>query len=408
MVRIGNMVYIMPLKNEQINELVTRGIERIIPSQEELTGVLIGDRKLKIYLGIDPTGPKLHLGHSVPILLLRRFQKLGHRTILLIGDFTARIGDPSGRTTLRKPLTLTEIKRNLKIYKQQASRIIDFSGKNATEIKFNSSWHKRLTFGDLLKIASQFTVQQMLARDMFQERLKKEAPIGLHEFLYPIAQGYDSVALAIDAEIGGSDQLFNMLVGRELVRSYLKKEKFTVTTKLLVNPVTRAKMSKTEGSFVALNDAPSDMYGKIMAFPDEFMKECFELCTEVPMEEVDNILKLHPREAKAMLAHTIVAMYHSEDEAKKAEGEFTKIFSRDELPQDMPVVKISAKTKNIVDLLVETKLVASKNEARRLIEQGGVRIDGEVQVSGAKEIGARDGMILQIGKRRFVKIKATP
>lgn len=399
----------MPLKSEQINpfdklkinELLVRGIAKVIPSKEALKQALAGGKKLTVYLGVDPTGPHLHLGHSVPLLLLRRFQKLGHKTVLLIGDFTARIGDPSGKTTQRRPLSEKEIETNLANYKEQASKLLDFS---STRIEFNSTWLKKLTYGELTRITSSFTVQQMLARDMFQERMKNEQPISLNEFLYPIAQGYDSVALKTDAEIGASDQLFNMLVGRDMVREYLGKEKFVVTTKLLVNPETGKKMSKSEGSFIALGDAPNEMYGKIMAFPDELMRDCLELCTEVTIGEIGKIMKLPPRDAKAKLAQTIVSMYHGEEAARGAEREFTKVFSARELPQDVPAVKISAKTKNIVDLLLEIKLTSSKSEARRLVEQGGVRIDGGVARDPMQDIDLRDGMVVQVGKRKFARL----
>lgn len=401
-----NEQLINPSTELGINELLTRGIAEIIPAREVLEAALKSGKKLTVYLGIDPTGPQLHLGHSAPLLLLGRFQKLGHKTILLIGDFTARIGDPSGRTSLRKPLALKEIRENLKTYKEQASKIINFLGKNATVIKFNSKWHNKLKFGDLLKASSSFTVQQMLARDMFQERIKKELPISLNEFLYPIAQGYDSVALKTDIEIGASDQLFNMLVGREMVSEYINKEKFVVTIKLLVNPVTGAKMSKSEGSFVALADAPNDMYGKIMAFPDELIRDCFELCTDMPMTEVEYAVKLLPRDAKAKLARTLVTMYHDRQAADKAEEEFNKTFAGHGVPTDMLEVHIAAKSKNIVDLLVETGLASSKSEARRLVGQGGVRIDGEVIKDQNKEINLRNEMVVQVGRRRFVKITA--
>lgn len=391
----------MPLKSEQINLLLTRGIAEVIPSKEALKQALMSEKKLTVYLGVDPTGPSLHLGHSVPLLLLRRFQKLGHKTVLLIGDFTASIGDPSGKIAQRRPLSGEEIKANLANYKKQASKLLDFS---SASIEFNSAWLERLTYGDLNKITSSFTVQQMLARDMFQERIKKEQPIGLSEFLYPIAQGYDSVALKTDVEIGASDQLFNMLVGRDMVREHLGKEKFVVTTKLLVNPATGKKMSKSEGDFIALEDAPNEMYGKVMALPDELTKDCLELCTEIPMGEIDKITKLLPRDSKAKLAYTIVSIYHGEKAAKDAEREFGKVFSAGELPQDMPAVKISAKIKNIVDLLVETKLAPSKNEARRLIEQGGVKVDGRVAGDWKEKISVRDGMVVQVGRRRFAKI----
>lgn len=392
----------MPSKNDLINELLARGIAEIIPSKESLEAELKSGKELNVYLGVDPTGPSLHLGHSVPLLLLRRFQQLGHHTVLLIGDFTARIGDPSGKTTQRKPLSEKEIKANLANYKKQASKLLDFS---STHIEFNSKWLERLTYGDLIGTTKSFTVQQMLARDMFRERIKNDQPISINEFLYPIAQGYDSVALKTDIEIGASDQLFNMLIGRDMVREHLGKEKFVVTTKLLVNPATGKKMSKSEGSFVALDDAPSDMFGKIMAFPDELIKDCFELCTEVPMAEIDEIMKLPPRDAKAKLASTIVVTYHDEAAAKKAKEEFQKVFSAGGLPKEVPVVHIKEKSKDLGGLLVETGLAPSKSEARRLVHQGGVKIDGKVQRDSQVKISIKKGMVLQVGKRKFIQLE---
>lgn len=395
----------MSLKSEQIKELLTRGIDVIIPSREAVEKELSSGKKLTVYLGVDPTGPQLHLGHSAPMLLLRRFQKLGHKTILLIGDFTARIGDPSGKKSQRKPLSAKEIAEHLKTYKKQASKILQFApAQNPTEIKFNSKWLAGLKFGDLLDITSRFTVHQMLTRDMFQRRIKEGAHIGVNEFLYPFAQGYDSVALKTDAEIGASDQLFNMLIGRDMVRAYLKKEKFVITTRLLVNPATGAKMSKSEGGLVALDDSPKDMYGKIMAFPDELVEECFILCTEASIAQIENVMKLPPREAKASLAHEIVAMYYNKTAADKAEAEFSKVFSAHELPADILISHIQSKTKNIIDLLIDTGLAASKSEARRLVEQGGVRVDNVVAKDPKKNIEIKDDMVIQVGRRRFVKL----
>ncbi len=400
----------MPLKSEQINELeetLERWAEEAIPSREDLEEALTGNKKLTIYHGVDPTAPDLHLGHSTNYFLLRRLQKLGHKIILLIGDFTARIGDPSGRTTGRVPLTEKQVAENAKTYKKQAAKILDFdSAQNPASLAYNSKWLGKLAFKDVVDISSHFTVQQMLARDMFQKRIKDGNPIGLHEFLYPLMQGYDSVALKTDVEVGGSDQLFNMLVGRDLVKIYLAKEKFVVTTKLLINPKTGAKlMSKSEGNYIALNDPPNKMYGKVMALPDEVVKDCFALCTEVPLGEIEGIMKLPPREAKARLAYEIVAMYHDKKEAGKAEAEFTKVFSAHEPPADIQTFRIQNKTKNILDLLVETGLAPSKNEARRLVEQGGVRVGGEVIGSATEEVSVKEGAVVQVGKRRFIKLE---
>lgn len=392
----------MAPKGNQIKELLQRGVEEIIPPTEDFGKVLSGKKKLTVYLGIDPTASNLHLGHSVNLLKLKKFQELGHKTIFLIGDFTARIGDPSGKTSQRSPLTAKQVKDNLKAYKKQAGKILDFK---KVEIRFNSEWLLRLRFEDVLYIASAFTVNRMLQRDMFQERLKSGNPIGLDEFLYPIMQGYDSVALKTDVEIGGSDQLFNMLVGRDLVKKHLGKEKYVLTTKLLVTSESGAKMSKSEGVVVALNDTPNDMYAKVMAFSDSATRDCFELCTEIRMGEVGGIMKLSPREAKARLAREIVAMYHGKTAAQEAEREFEKVFSEHELPSHIPTKKINKKKINILDLLAETGLVESKSASRRMVEQGGVKIDGRVVDDWGAEVTPKNGMVVQVGKRRFIKIK---
>jgi len=392
----------MPSKDAQIKELLTRGVEETIPSYDALEKKLKEDKKITVYLGIDPTSPQLHLGHSVNLFKLKQFQDLGHKVTVLVGDFTARIGDPSGKTTQRKPLTKKEITNNLKTYKEQISRILNL---RKTTFAQNSKWLDKLRFEEILGIASRFTVQQMLARDMFQNRLKEGNPINLSEFLYPIMQGYDSVALKTDAEIGGSDQLFNMLVGRDLVKGYLDKEKFVITSKLLINPATGAKMSKTEGNLVALNDAPGEMYAKIMAFPDELIKDCFELCTDIPMDEVGGIMKLPPRDAKARLAKEITTIYHGAEKAQDAEKEFDRMFRQHEAPLEIPEVKLKNKKINLVDLLVELNLVSSKSEARRVIDQKGVKIDGITKTDKEKEVVLKDGMVVQVGKRRFVRIK---
>lgn len=404
----------MTSKADQINELCTRRIAEIIPSREAMLKELSGGRKLNVYLGIDPTSPHIHLGHSIPLLLLKRFQKLGHHVTLLIGDFTARIGDPSGKAKTRVPLDEDQVLENVHTYKSQAGKILDFDSKeNPVALAYNSAWLGKMSFGKVLELASSFTVQQMLARDMFQKRIQEESPIGVHEFLYPLMQGYDSVALETDIEIGGKDQLFNMLVGRDLVNRYLKKEKFVVATRLLANPVTGAKMSKSEGNVIALDDSAPDMYGKVMALPDEMLWECFELCTEVALQEIKMVKSLNPRDAKARLAREIVTMYHNANAAEKAEAEFGKVFGGKEAPSRMREVTVKKEKMNIVELVIAAGLVGSKNEARRLIEQGGIHIqrpggNGEWEsVSyGDQEVVLENKMIIRAGRRRFAQIRA--
>jgi len=393
---------------KKIKEVLERSIDKIYPSREHFERALQGGKRLRIYLGADPTSSHLHIGHAAGILILSRLQKLGHEVIFLIGDFTGRIGDPTDKSAMRKQLTVAEVKSNLKNFKKQINGILNFSGKNAAKIKFNSKWLAKMSFRDVIELTSNFTVQQMIQRDMFQERLKADKPIGLHEFLYPLMQGYDSVAMDVDAEIGGTDQTFNMLVGRDLVKIYKNKEKFVITTKLLVNPITGVKMSKTEGEVINLDDAPSDMFGKVMANSDEMMMGIMEMSTLAPMEEVEQIRELkksNPRDAKARVAHWVVRTYYGEKEADEAEEEFNKVFRSRELPTEMKTFKAPNKNMSVVDLLVATGLASSKGEARRLIEQGGVKIDEHKILDHAKTIEILPaGHVLQVGKRHFVRV----
>ena len=399
----------MPLNDEKINHFLQRWVEDILPSKEEFFKVIQG-KKITIYHGVDPTSPHLHLGHSTNYLLMRVLQRMGHKVVLVIGDFTARIGDPSGRTKERIPLTEDEVKQNYETYRSQCAKILDFDSKdNPVEVRYNSEWLGKLKFEDIIKIASHFTVQQMTVRDMFQKRLKDGNPIGLHEFLYPLMQGYDSVALETDAEIGGNDQLFNMMAGRDLVKDYLNKEKFVITTKLIINPKTGNKlMSKSEGNYVALNDPAPDMYGKVMALPDAVVKDCLNLCTEVSDEEIVQIMKFNERDAKARLAFEIVKMYHGENEAKNAEDEFVRTFSEKKIPSEIDEFKFKGKI-SILDLLVRSGLASSKSEARRLLEQGGVQISKDSEkwdkiTDSKEELDITGETMIKVGKRRFLKI----
>ncbi len=391
---------------KKIDQILSRGVEDVIV-REELRKKLLSGEKLKLYLGIDPTGVDLHLGHVVVLWKLRDFQDLGHEVILLIGDFTAKIGDPTGKDSARKVLTDKEIKANFKDYKKQASKILDFS---KVKIKYNSTWLSKLKFADILKLAGNFTVQQMIQRDMFQKRLTENLPISLQEFMYPLMQGYDSVAMDVDMEIGGNDQMFNMLVGRTLQKIYNGKDKDVLTCKLLLGTDGR-KMSKTFDNFIAINDKPSDIYGKVMSIKDELIDHYFELATRISEEEIEQIKKTlnNPRDIKAKLAKEIVALYYGNSEAEKTEEEFNKIFRNKELPSDMTAFGTDRKNYPITDLLFDSKLVSSKKEAKRLVEGGGVEvINGEKKekiIDWRKEIVLEDGIIIKVGSRRFVKIK---
>ena len=393
-----------PTKKQQIHALLNRGVEQVYPSKAAFEKVLKSKKKLKVYVGFDPTAPHLHIGHAMQLRKLKQFQDLGHEVIWLIGSFTGMIGDPTDKSAARKALTKQQVKKNAATYKKQGSKIVDFSGKNAVKIVYNDKWLSKLGFADILEIAGKFTVGQIIARDMFRKRVKEDKEIFLPEFLYPLMQGYDSVAMDVDVEIGGSDQMFNMMAGRTLMKKMKKKEKYVITLKLLENDEGK-KMSKSEGGFIALTDSPEDMFGKIMAMDDSMIVPYFELATDVSMEEVEQKRRAlkkkstNPRDIKMELAFEVVRMYHNAAAAKKAQDNFVQTFQNKGVPTKMPAAKVAGK--NIVDALVAAKLVSSKSEARRVIKQGGVKIDGSVVSDDAK---VKKGSVIQKGKRHFVKV----
>lgn len=386
-----------PKKTE---ELLTRGVEHIYPTREALWAALESGKQLTLYLGIDPTGPTLHIGHGVTLLKLRDFQELGHKVILLIGDFTAMIGDPTDKMATRKQLTHKEVMANCKAYTKQASAILDIK---KTEVKYNSKWFMKMYFYKVLDVASEITIQRLLERDMFDKRIKEGKPVYAHEVLYPLMQGYDSVEMGVDLEVGGNDQTFNMLVGRDMMKRR-GKEKFVVATKLLTDP-TGAKMGKTEGNMVTLSDSAEEMYGKVMSWPDTVLALAFEIGTRVPMDEVEKIVKDNPRDAKMRLAREIVTLYHGEAATKTAEEQFVATFQRHQTPTDVTRYTLHVTRLPIIELLVKTKLAASKGEARRVIEQGGVQVDGRT-IKDPNEIIqlSKKGALVQKGKRHFVRV----
>ena len=383
------------INKQKIEEVLTRGVEEMIV-KESLQKKLESGEKLRLYFGIDPTGSKLHLGHAVVLWKLREFCDLGHEVILLIGDFTAKIGDPSGRDVMRTPLSDKQIKENMKDYKKQASKILNFS---KVKLMHNSKWLSKLNFADILKLSSYITVGQMLHREMFDKRIKENAPISLSEFMYPLMQGYDSVAMNVDLEIAGNDQLFNTLVGRDLQKIYNNKEKNVLAMKLLLGTDGR-KMSKTYDNAIYLDDAPSNMYGKIMSIDDNLISDYVELCTNLDSNEIKKMP--NPRDQKARLAKEIVNIYHGEKEAQKAEEEFNKTF-RDKNPEFQKVA-FGSREVSILDLLVELQLASSKNEAKRLILQKAVKINGEIQEDWQKIIKTGTGMKIQVGPRKFLEL----
>lgn len=391
--------------DQKIEKVLTRGVEKILSSKKGLAK-LMKKRKIRLYLGIDPTSPELHLGHAIPLRKLKEFQELGHEVILLFGTFTAQIGDPSQKNEKRKQLALTQIKKSMATYKKQASKILNFS---KVTIKYNADWLAKLTFGDLIKLTSYFTTSRLLERDMFQRRLEKGGEVWVNEFLYPLMQGYDSVAMDVDLEIGSTDQLFNMLVGRKLQRIYNKKEKFILTVPMLVGLDGR-KMSKTFSNTVNIADSANEMYGKIMSLKDELIFQYFRLCTVIPEKEIKEMEKnlksgkINPKNAKARLSREIVSIYHSKKAAQRAGKEFERVFKKKKLPSKIPEIKIREREIGILDLLTRTKLAPSKSEAKRLILQGGVKINQEVQKDWKKTVEIKKGMIVQVGKRKFVKL----
>jgi tyrosyl-tRNA synthetase len=397
------------------DELLTRGVEAIYPNKEFLEKKLAGGKPISIYLGIDPTGPTLHLGHATVLNKLKKFQELGHKVILLIGDFTATIGDPD-KLSVRVPLSKEQVHKNAKLYKKQASIFLKFSGKNKAELVYNSAWLAKMRFEEILNVLSKTTVDQILKREMFQRRVAENRPIYLHEFLYPVMQGYDSVVLDVDGEIGGNDQTFNMLTGRALMKELLGKEKFVMTMKLLVDPDGK-KMGKTEGNMITLTDSPAEMFGKVMSWSDGMIVSAFELCTDVDTHKIDNIKKelvtgANPRDIKMRLAREIVTVYHGEKEAKKAEEDFVDTFSKGGVPDEMPGVTVSPGAA-LADVLLGQKIIKSKTDWRRLIKDGAVNIvsHGDYGPNGDSNQKITDPLFVvmktatfKVGKRRFIKV----
>ncbi|MEI6057801.1 MAG: tyrosine--tRNA ligase, partial [bacterium] len=357
---------------EKIEQFLSQGIENIYPNKDFVKARLLkgnkGDQRLTMYLGIDPTGPTLHLGHATVLKKLKEFQDLGHEAVLLIGDFTGMIGDPTDKTAARKKLTRKEVLKNAKLYKKQASTFLKFKGKNKARIVYNSSWLSKMRFADVLELASHMTVGQMLERDMFEKRTEEGKPIFIHEFMYPLLQGYDSVAMNVDGEIGGNDQTFNMLTGRDLMKTVLNKEKFVMTVKLLTD-TTGKKMGKTEGNMVSLDQSAEEMFGKVMSWSDGLILPAFELCTNVSVETIAEFkislaAGMNPRDLKVRLAKEIITIYHGADAAGAAEENFVNTFKKGELPDDVKEVSVPADTQ-LVDVLVKEGIVASKGDFRR-------------------------------------------
>ncbi|MCX7778634.1 MAG: tyrosine--tRNA ligase [Patescibacteria group bacterium] len=391
-------------EKEKIKEILLRGVEEII-DQESLKKRLLAGEKLRVKLGIDPTTPYLHLGNSVALLKLRDFQELGHQIIFILGDFTAQIGDPSDKLQKRPFLSFEEVRKNVKNYQPQVGKILEI---DKVEWHYNSEWLSKLNFQDISRLAEIFTVRQMLTRRGFRERYQRGEEISLREFLYPLMQGYDSVAVKADLEIGGTDQLFNLKAGREIQKFYGQKPQEIMTLQMLEG-LDGEKMSKTRKNIINLLDPPNEQFGKIMSMRDELIIKYFTLCTRRPLREINEIAEeikrgSNPRDFKAKLAKEIVKMYHGAEAAQKAEKEFNRIFREKKLPSEVPTYKLKVKKLKLIDLLVETKLVSSKSEARRLVEQGAVKINGQVEKDWQKNIQIKRCTIIKVGKRRFIKL----
>ncbi len=392
-------------KETLINRLLERGVEDIV-DKDRLKEALFGKKKLRVKFGIDPTSPNLHLGRAVPLRKLRDFQNLGHTVVLIVGDFTAQIGDPSDKLAKRPMLQKEKIKEYLKGYKKQLNKIIDLS---KAEFHFNSKWLGKLGFQEISELAECFSVGQMIERRNFKDRFESHEEISLREFIYPLMQGYDSVAVKADVEIGGFDQLFNLKAGRVIQKHYGEKQQDIMILGMLEGTDGR-KMSSSWGNVIALTDSAEDMFGKIMSLRDELIIKYFTLCTDVSEEDISEIEKrlalgMNPRDAKVMLSKEIVRLYHGVDAGDKAAEEFDKVFRGNELPSEIEDFSFGKKKGELMELLISSHLCASKSEARRLVEQGGVKVSGS-KASDISEVFSipADGLIIQAGKRKFVRI----
>lgn len=401
-----------PTLNEQLDH-IKRGAAEIIPEEElaqKIERSIKAQAPLSVKLGCDPSRPDLHLGHSVVLRKLRQFQDMGHTAILIVGDFTGMIGDPSGRNKARPSMTLEETRRNGETYFQQASKILS---KERLRIVHNSDWLGKMSFQDVIKLASKYTVARMLERDDFEKRFRTQEPISVHEFLYPLAQAMDSVAIKADIELGGTDQKFNLLVGRDIQREFGIEPQIALTMPILVGTDGVEKMSKSLGNYIAITDKPDEMYGKTLSIPDELIYDYFLLTTDIAEAELASIKKqlesgtVNPRDLKRRLAREIVSLYHSGDDAAQAEENFDRVFIRKEIPDEIQEVIMprDAGQYNVFQLLVKIGAAKSNGEARRLVNQGGVAIDGAKVSDPNAAVNPDSPFVLKVGKRKFYKIR---
>ena len=394
---------------QQIKALKRGTIE--IYTEDELAEKLIEAaddcRQLRIKLGLDPTSPDIHLGHTVVLRKMRQFQDLGHKAVLIIGDYTALIGDPSGQNTTRPVLSSKQIEKNAKTYFQQAGKILNTS-EDKLEVRYNSEWLAELNLADIIKLTSNMTVARMLERDTFELRYKKGDPIGIHEFLYPLMQGYDSVMIKSDVELGGTDQTFNNLVGRDLQRVDGQKPQVVITMPILVGLDGKEKMSKSKNNYIGVTDEPTDMFGKVMSISDCLMENYFTLLTDLSDEKIAELInpdKTHPKEAKVLLGKMLVEQFYDKSAAESAAEQFDKVFAQKQLPDEIPEFEVSKESVATKKLLLLCKLVDTGGEAKRMIKQSAVSIDGEKIADPNAQITPADGMVVQVGKRRFARLK---
>ena len=408
----------MGTKSEALKQFnrIAAGTAEIVP-EEDLKAKLeksIGTGKpLRVKLGLDPTAPDIHLGHTVVLHKLRQFQEFGHQVILIIGDYTGRIGDPSGKSETRKQLTEEEIEKNAATYKEQIFKVLD---PDKTELRYNGEWLSCLSFADVIRLASKYTVARMLERDDFSNRFHNEEPISIHEFLYPLMQGYDSVAIEADVELGGTDQKFNLLIGRTLQKEYGLEPQVALMMPILEGLDGKQKMSKSLGNYIGITESPREMYGKTMSISDALLVRYFRLVTRFSEEEVSSIEKglkenrLHPRDIKMQLAREIVSMYHSQEAAQEAEEEFKRVFSQGQLPDSIPEFTISSEELKdnkiwLPKLLSLANMTSGTSEARRMIKQGAVKINDEKIENQDEEVEITDGMVIRVGKRKFIRVR---
>ena len=406
------------LNVEQLNEvkrqmsIYKQGVQDIIPLEDlerKVAKSIQQNKPLKIKLGLDPSAPDVHLGHTVVLNKMRQFQDNGHIIQLIIGDFTGKIGDPTGKSVARKQLTDEEVKHNAKTYFEQFAKVIDME---KVELHYNSKWLSELNFEDVIQLAGKITVARLLERDDFEERIAFGKPISLHEFFYPLMQGYDSVVLESDIELGGTDQHFNILMGRHFQEKFGKEKQVALLMPLLEGLDGVEKMSKSKKNYIGIDESPQEMYGKAMSIPDELMTKYFELVTDFTPEQIQTTKKqletgdLHPRDAKMLLGKTIVRMYHGMKAADQAEHHFISVFQKGSTPDDIPVIEWKGdKETSIIDLLVGLEMLSSKSEARRMIDNKGVKVNGEQVGNPQLTLTVTDGLIVQVGKRKFLKVK---